>query len=77
MFKICCAAVTKSFREIKHLVGISVPVSELKLNYAAMDGMILRGELGRIGGELLVLGFRWQAVMGLGVIDDFAEQLLA
>src|SRR5450631_3203836 len=88
MFKVWCAAATPKvpFR-IKYLKGDFVPRPRgnsarpprprAQNALPAKNGIFLLREARRLGRELLVLGFRRQGFVDLGVVDDFAQELLA
>src|SRR5674476_1046546 len=77
----------KSSCWIKHLLVKAVPSRErkfivegpLRSQSATLpgSGIILLRKTWRPGRKLLVLGLGGKAAMGLGVVDDFAEQFLA
>src|SRR3954464_6082300 len=81
VFKVCCAATTQNVPYISNICCLGmVPFRNTKIvpgKVISRKGKMLRRNMGSAGRELLVLRFRRQAIMRLGVIDDLAEQLLA
>ena len=81
---LCVAGTGESSCELKHIKVNPVPGSEREMLLLSVSGRYLRtvnaelvfgvGQVRGLGGELLVLLFGGQGLVGLGVVDDLGEQ---